>query len=171
MAKQKNTPTSNAAAGTPAAGAESTSTTKARKATNPDETIYWNGARDKALIGLIRQFPGQLTTTRIAAELAKDPSFANEVHLLATESAPEKIRQRVKKLSIAAAKRGYPALELQRKSNSGYDYKDTLDEIFGGHGAGTQAPVPAAPVAADTSAPANVAPLAGGLIPVPTSAG
>lgn len=160
MAKKSTAANANATGGAnPDAGA-GTGTGKpasARKPANPENTIYWNGARDTALVNLILDAPGQLTTKRIAAALAQHPSFAGETHLLATEEAPEKIRQRVKKLNEASVKRGYGPLELQRLNNSGYDLNETLDAVFAGR---ATTPV--------TTSPAPAAGL-GGLIPVPNA--
>jgi hypothetical protein len=140
MAAKKGTgnATSTAASATDA-GNQTTSTTptssqaaaaRRRGPNDPDATIYWNGARDKALMTLLLTNPGRLTSTQVAERLAQDPSFADEKHLLARESAPDKIRQRVVKLNKVAQGRGLGALELRRLNNSGYDMSDTVDEVF-----------------------------------------
>lgn len=148
-----------------AAGATAApASTKPRKERNDAETIYWNRDRDTALIREIMSAPGQLTTKRLAEKLQTDPAFADDPTPLKSESAPEKIRQRVNKLSALSVKRGHPALELRRMNNSGYDPTDVLDEIFG---QGQTSGVGVAPAALPTpNIPVQAQPqFVGGLIP------
>lgn len=126
---------------------------------NPDTTIGWDGARDAVLVGLLLQNPGNLTTAKVVELLKQEPAFASDAQALATETAPEKIRQRVKKLNDMNEAEGWPLLKLKHKSNSGYDVSATLAAVYAQMGVQKlpQAPVASAPVQVQAPAPAPAA--------------
>lgn len=137
-AKKKNgdaAANAGATGATGAAGTDSGTAGTATSTTRPrdtEATIYWNKARDLALINLLVANPGRLTTTAVCEKLASDPAFAEDAHLLATDKAPDKIRQRVVKINKGLEKRGKTLrLELKRLNNSGYDMDGTLDMVLG----------------------------------------
>lgn len=117
---------------------------------NPDTTIGWDGARDTVLVGLLLQNPGAMTTAKVVEALKQQPAFASDAQALATETAPEKIRQRVKKLNDLNEAAGRPLLKLKHKSNSGYDADAVLAAVYAQMGiqapVQAQAPVPTAPL-------------------------
>lgn len=174
MAKQKgNTATAaavdpNAAAGITATNGEAGANTKApRKPVNPDEVLSFDKGQDAVLIATLLDNPGAYTTETLAKALAAHPAFAG-MAALASKRAPEKLRQRVKRLSKYSLEQYGRTLDLKKRSNAGYDSTDTLDEVFRSRGigrvAGTVASTPPPSQAAVQPIPG---PLAGGLIPVP----
>lgn len=186
-AKNKGTANTAAAAdsgtGTDAGTATTTPKTGRGRSANPEATIYWNGARDTALMLLLLQNPGRLTTAQVADRLAADPAFSDEAHLMKLPSTPDKIRQRVVKLNADSEELGHgQQFQLKRMNNSGYDRASTVAAVLAGQAkapvAQPQAPAfdggvplvaPAGPVQAQAPQQflANTAGATGGLIPTP----
>lgn len=143
-------------------GSAGSTTAKERKPVDPENTIHWNGATDAFVAGLLLDHPGQLTTKQIAQALAQQ--FPNDAKLFLSETAPEKVRQRIKKLDKRAQSMGLGKLELRRSANTGYDAGETLANVFAARGrVATAATVPAQAPVAPVAAPATIPiPMIGG---------
>lgn len=163
MAAKKNTATdpngstppatTTSADGSVITAAPAKKTGRPRGPNNPDTTIGWDGARDAVLVGLLLQNPGNLTTAKVVEALRSQPAFASDAQALATETAPEKIRQRVKKLNDLNEAAGRPFLKLKHKSNSGYDADAVLAAVYAQMGIQAQAQAPVAPFQAQQQTP------------------
>jgi hypothetical protein len=195
MAKNKQTVPAQAAADAAqinaTAGANGSTDTAAgstggkRGPRNPEDVLAWGEDRDAALIMTIMGRPNHYTTVSLAPELAKHPAFVDDARLLLGDDGPEKLRQRVKKISDKLVEKGLPVLPIRRRSNAGYDLDATIDKLYGRGGPSQavqgqvaqaapayQAPQPAVnPFAVGTPVPVSGAALptgtglSGGLIP------
>lgn len=185
MAKAKQNVAPTTVAGTdpsvpgaaPAPDAGTVAELKGRAKANPDETIYWDGVRDTALLNILMAENGQLTSKQVVAKLAQSPAFAGAVHLLSADGAAEKVRQRAKKMGEDFEELGLGSLSLRRTSNQAYDRRATILAIAAaagrvpatGYVQPTTAPVPQAQVPSATAqvqAQQPIVPLVGGgLIP------
>ncbi len=158
MARKKDDPngtpapaTTTSADGTVITAAPATTAGRKRGPNDPETTIGWDGQRDAVLVQLLLQNPGQLTTAKVAETLKTSPAFASDLKALAQDSAPEKIRQRVKKLNVVNEAEGWPLLRLKHKTTAGYDVSATLAAIYGQMGIQKtqgQAQAPVAPIVA-----------------------